>query len=231
MSSKNCILSIITINKNNKKGLEKTLNSITNQLNKEFELIIVDGESIDGSTDLINSYKGEFKITKIIENDTGVFDAMNKGISIALNEFILFLNSGDYFINDSSSNSIIESRGKLKKLNYFNVKTIDSKNKYIDLNNSSWPVHQGVVMKTSILKKYLFDDNLKVLGDLDLWYRLKSHRLYNFKKFDSYIIEMKLDGIGSNPQSKHLRIKDKLYLIKKHKKLRDVLSIIKMCLA
>ena len=230
MSSKNCILSIITINKNNIKGLEKTLNSISNQLNKEFELIIVDGASIDGSTDLINSYKGEFKITKIIENDTGVFDAMNKGISIALNEFILFLNSGDYFINEYSSKTIIESRGKFKKLNYFNVKTIDSKNKYIDLNNSSWPVHQGVVMKKSILKKYLFDDNLKVLGDLDLWYRLKSHRLYNFKKFDSYIVEMKLDGIGSNSQSKHLRIKDKIYLIKKHKKLRDGLSIIKMYL-
>ena len=85
-------------------------------------------------------------------------------------------------------------------------------------------------MKKSILKKYLFDDNLKVLGDLDLWYRLKSHRLYNFKKFDSYIVEMKLDGIGSNSQSKHLRIKDKIYLIKKHKKLRDGLSIIKMYL-
>lgn len=224
------MISVITINKNNAKGLEKTLESLKDQANKNFELIIIDGMSSDNSVAIINSLtiEGCKSLKKIIEKDTGVFDAMNKGITFATQDYIMFLNSGDYFINTESYNQIYKELHRFNDINYFPVRTIMTNGKVIDLNNKRWPVHQGVVMKTSLLKSYMFDSNLKILGDLDLWYRLLKNKRFKLKKFNSITVEMILDGLGSSKKFVNQRIKDKKYLFKKHKKLRDLLSILKM---
>ncbi len=96
-------LSIITVNLNNAAGLDKTINSILFQTWQEFEYIIVDGGSIDGSKELIDQFAIDNKrLTKwISEPDTGIFNAMNKGIKIASGEYILFLNSGDFLFSSS----------------------------------------------------------------------------------------------------------------------------------
>ena len=93
------MISIVTINYNNKEGLIKTINSVKKFKNIDIDYIVVDGNSSDGSkdviilnADIIDSYK--------IEEDQGVYDAMNKGISLAQGEFILFLNSGDILDNN-----------------------------------------------------------------------------------------------------------------------------------
>ena len=94
-------ISIITINYNRKSDLEKTIQSVINQTYKAFEFIIVDGGSTDGSVALISNYQSS--ITKwISEPDKGIFDAMNKGISMANGDYLLFLNGGDFFLNDDS---------------------------------------------------------------------------------------------------------------------------------
>ena len=94
-------LSIVTINLNNKIGLEKTIVSVINQKYRNFEFIIIDGNSTDGSVDIIQKYQD--KITYwISENDSGIYNAMNKGIANSKGEYILFLNSGDYLFNDST---------------------------------------------------------------------------------------------------------------------------------
>lgn len=97
MTNQNTKLSIITINLNNKDGLKKTLRSIDNQSNKNFEYLVIDGNSSDGSQDLINN--SAFIDIKISEKDSGIYDAMNKGIQLAKGEYLLFLNSGDYLNN------------------------------------------------------------------------------------------------------------------------------------
>lgn len=99
-------LSIITINWNNAEGLRRTLESVAAQTNRNFEHIIVDGGSTDGSVDIINDYEETIHRTPytirllwISEKDKGIYEAMNKGIRMAKGEYLLFLNSGDALEN------------------------------------------------------------------------------------------------------------------------------------
>ncbi|HEA8822337.1 TPA: glycosyltransferase, partial [Escherichia coli] len=86
-------ITVITINYNNAEGLSKTIASVEKQTNKEFEYLIIDGGSEDNS---IEHAKKSVICTKIIsEKDNGIYDAMNKGASLAKGEYIIFTNSGD----------------------------------------------------------------------------------------------------------------------------------------
>jgi glycosyltransferase involved in cell wall biosynthesis len=92
-------LSIITINLNNKAGLQKTIESVFTQTFIDYEFIIIDGGSTDGSKELIEKNQNKF-VYWVSEKDNGIFNAMNKGIMKASGEYLLFLNSGDYFYDD-----------------------------------------------------------------------------------------------------------------------------------
>lgn len=94
-------LSIITINYNNRDGLQHTIESVINQTSHEFEYIIIDGGSTDGSVDIIKQYTNQIDYW-VSEPDRGIYHAMNKGIDIAKGEYCIFMNSGDLFHNTSS---------------------------------------------------------------------------------------------------------------------------------
>ena len=92
-------LSIITINFNDRDGLDKTIQSVINQTYKDFEYIVIDGASTDGSVDVIKKYAD--KLTHwVSEPDTGIYNAMNKGTRLAQGEYCLYLNSGDFLAAD-----------------------------------------------------------------------------------------------------------------------------------
>ena len=91
----NPTLSIITINYNNRDGLQKTIDSVVAQSFRDFEWIVIDGGSTDGSRELIEQYAGHFSYW-VSEPDKGIYNAMNKGIKVANGEYLLFLNSGDW---------------------------------------------------------------------------------------------------------------------------------------
>lgn len=91
-------LSIITVNLNNKAGLERTLQSVFEQTYRDLESIVVDGLSTDGSRDVLAAFQGQIH-KWVSEKDTGIFNAMNKGIRMAEGEYLLFLNSGDNFFS------------------------------------------------------------------------------------------------------------------------------------
>ena len=88
--------SIITINYNNKEGLKRTLNSIKCLTNKNYESIVIDGGSDDGSKDIIKKYENYVSYW-VSEKDNGIYHAMNKGVSQAHGDYIIFMNSGDCF--------------------------------------------------------------------------------------------------------------------------------------
>ena len=91
-------LSIITINYNDAAGLERTIKSVLEQKTGDFEHVIIDGNSTDGSKEIIAKYAHHFSYF-ISEADHGVYDAMNKGIKNATGDYLLFLNSGDALFN------------------------------------------------------------------------------------------------------------------------------------
>ncbi|MDP4201290.1 MAG: glycosyltransferase family 2 protein [Bacteroidota bacterium] len=95
-------LSIITINKNNASGLQKTMESVFDQTSKDFEYIVIDGASTDGSKEIIEQFSSHrltaspsHHLRWVSEPDTGIYNAMNKGIKMAQGEYVQFLNSGD----------------------------------------------------------------------------------------------------------------------------------------
>ena len=111
------ILSIITINYNNAAGLEKTMKSVLSQTNNDFEYVVIDGGSNDGSVDVIRRYEKEFgsRLNWVSERDKGIYDAMNKGIRKAQGEYLEFLNSGDCLVDDQVVERMV---GELKKRDY-----------------------------------------------------------------------------------------------------------------
>ena len=90
------ILSIISINRNNAEGLEKTMKSVASQSFKDFEYIVIDGASTDNSFDVIQKHVSEYAHLKwVSEPDKGIYNAMNKGLHMATGKYVQILNSGD----------------------------------------------------------------------------------------------------------------------------------------
>ena len=104
-------LSIVTINYNNAEGLRKTMESVLAQTYTEIEYIIVDGASTDGSVDVIRELATRPTIKWVSEKDTGIYNAMNKGIRIATGEYIQILNSGDILAADDVTERMFQAMG------------------------------------------------------------------------------------------------------------------------
>ncbi len=105
-------ISVITINYNNLEGLKRTVGSIQSQPDC-FEWIVVDGCSIDGSVEFLSNSLERKPDILVSEKDNGIYDAMNKGLSYANGEYVIFMNSGDMFTENALS-IVLESIGKGK---------------------------------------------------------------------------------------------------------------------
>lgn len=106
-------ISIVSINRNNAAGLEKTLQSVAAQTFKEFEYIVIDGASTDGSVELIKQYESRFAHLKwVSEPDSGIYNAMNKGLRMASSEYVQILNSGDGLASNEVTERMLEAMEK-----------------------------------------------------------------------------------------------------------------------
>lgn len=166
-------LSIITINYNNCDGLRKTVESVVNQTCLDFEYIIIDGGSTDGSVDVIKQYADIIDYW-VSEPDNGIFNAMNKGIAIAKGEYLIFMNSGDCFYDNNSVMNFINSQavedivfGNIidditnKRLLYLSSSELTASAFF----NNSIP-HQASFIKRDLFERYgPYDENLKIASD------------------------------------------------------------------
>lgn len=125
-------LSIVTINYNNAEGLRKTMESVLKQTYYDFEYIIVDGASTDGSVEVIREYENQLHITHSTihllwssEPDSGIYNAMNKGIEIALGRRVVNSLNRSEFVED-------KNKGREMGINSFNrSERSDDKNRGI----------------------------------------------------------------------------------------------------
>jgi glycosyltransferase involved in cell wall biosynthesis len=93
--------SIITVNYNNREGLAKTIKSVVNQTSSDYEFIIIDGGSNDGSQEVIKEYSAQITYW-VSEHDKGIYNGMNKGIAKARGTYVNFMNSGDIFYDEET---------------------------------------------------------------------------------------------------------------------------------
>lgn len=174
------LLSIITINYNNKKGLERTLNSISKQTYQDYELIIIDGGSKDGSIDIIHQYENRFKnLYYKSEKDHGIYNAMNKGIDLSHGNYCIFMNSGDCFFNNMS----IEHSIPYLKTNIDIISGIAISNTYKmipvkpkDLSLSFFLKnslnHQSTYIKRQLLVLNHYNENYRIVSDTEFFFKV-----------------------------------------------------------
>jgi glycosyltransferase involved in cell wall biosynthesis len=168
-------LSIITINYNNAAGLQKTIESVASQTSADFEYIVIDGGSTDGSTEVIRRY--EDKITYwISEPDRGIYHAMNKGILLAKGEYCHFLNSGDYLVGKDVTERMLHQMPDCSilygnKIREINGKLVTQKSyagrpiTLLDMYRSTI-FHASAYIKRSLFDQYgLYDESLKMVSD------------------------------------------------------------------
>ena len=178
-------LSIITINRNNAAGLEKTLQSVTDQTFKEFEYIVVDGASTDGSVEVIKKYESKFAHLKwISEPDTGIYNAMNKGICMASGDYIQILNSADCLASGDVTEkmlSALEKAGNPSILYGNMIKYFPDGKKIVDKCFAGQEItmlgmftgtlnHDPAYIRHDLFEKYgYYDETLKIVSDWK-WY-------------------------------------------------------------
>lgn len=168
-------LSVITINRNNASGLRKTIESVVNQTFHDFEYIVIDGASDDGSVDVIKEFAD--KITYwVSEPDGGIYSAMNKGVRKAQGEYVQFLNSGDYYVGDLVLTNLFKNDfgEDVVYCNQINVYASGNVHNcgYASSNLSFLDVYDGKIHhSSSFSKRYLFekygyfDESYKIIAD------------------------------------------------------------------
>ena len=102
-------LTVITIIYNNVHYIERTVLSVLNQSYTNIEYLLIDGASNDGTLEILKQYEG--RIGKLVsERDKGIYDAMNKGLSLATGDYVLFMNSGDEIYSSDTVEKIFATK-------------------------------------------------------------------------------------------------------------------------
>tara|TARA_Y100000992_G_scaffold301520_1_gene272628 strand:- start:788 stop:1501 length:714 start_codon:yes stop_codon:yes gene_type:complete len=196
------MISIVTVVYNNRDGLKKTLKSLKKLQSDKFEHVLIDGGSKDGTLDIIKKYDFANKVF-LSESDRGLYDAMNKGLSLANGDYVIFLNSGDTVTNDFFEISELLYKEKFdyyysgvifegKKINYHMPK-YNHGDEY--LQKMPFP-HPGLFVKKTIFNEIgNFDIKKKRTADHDWIVRLINSRKKGLL-IRQYLIKFKLDGMS-----------------------------------
>jgi glycosyltransferase involved in cell wall biosynthesis len=196
-------LSIITINKDNVAGLARTIQSVSEQTFEDFEYIVIDGASSDGSVEIIKKYADGITCW-VSEPDTGIYNAMNKGIKKAQGEYCLFLNSGDTIISASTLENVFMEVNGQADIYYSDMLTSDNITKQypdeLDVNFFLYENinHQNVIIRKSLFESHgYYNETLKAVSDWEFY--LKEIWTYNsqFVHLRTKIVQYNTDGISS----------------------------------
>lgn len=213
-------ISIITVSYNCRKCIEKTIKSVIGLSYNNLEYIIIDGDSTDGTVDIIEQYKDKIDYF-VSERDKGIYDAMNKGLAVATGEWVNFMNAGDFFANKDVLNGIVEQIEDEAVVVYGNM--IKQCNGYYYLatpagtkkTDTRMPVfHQSTFVKLSYHHSHPFDISFKSSGDYNFFFNAFFRDKCKFQYIP--IIVACFDNIGGMSKDNHsLSIRENLRIWKK----------------
>ena len=242
------MLSIVTITFNNPNELLRTLASIGNSLKdipnvqREFELIIIDGAEKSQSEPLLANLKRLININYINETDQGIYDAMNKGTRLARGKYIMYLNSGDEIVMGSFLNFKKDMEKITNFGDYVYAQTLINDQMTSKLLPGTCSTlynfedhlavsvcHQSMIFRTLDCLENPYDDTLKIVADYDLKYKLFKFGIGYFS--DAYSIIFDVSGVSSSivdAKSLILRLKETLMMYDRHNlpSLRVVKSLV-----
>lgn len=235
-------LSVITINRNNAAGLSGTIQSVLTQMGLaagDLEYIIIDGDSDDGSVDIIKEYVARSDLPHKIaywvsESDTGIYNAMNKGIRAAHGEYVAILNSGDYYVKDALTGLKEIAQEHQGAILYGPVDFMHD-GKYVRVGGDSVDKlprgmipHQGTFVPMSVHKTYgLYDESFKIVADKDLFTSFVRHGV-PFFRVQKIIAEYDTSGMSSTNidtfNAENRRVLRK-YGVKRNIGVKDVIKL------
>ncbi len=195
-------ISIVTINLNNKAGLEKTCRSIADQTVKPYEWIVIDGGSTDGSVEVIRQYSDYISYWGS-EPDKGIYNAMNKGLDRVTGDYVQFLNSGDSLATPSVISEVLTFLTQFD-CDYMVGRVMldgDRRHQIVppdEVSGSflfhSYLSHPATFVSASLVKNILFDEDYKISSD---WiFSVKALLLNNAKYQSSDILVADYDTNG-----------------------------------
>jgi len=210
-------LSIITINYNNKAGLQKTIDSVICQTWKDYEWIIIDGGSTDGSKELIEQYQQYFAYW-CSEPDKGVYNAMNKGITKAKGEYLNFMNSGDCFVCDSTLMDVFFKEISADIVAGPVLLSTGRRLYQYQENIVEMLVHGGLCHQSSFIKKILFD-NYKYNEDYHLvsdWIAFVEWLIFERKSFQYIDVNIAIYNTNGMSSDREVVKKEKERYLREH---------------
>ena len=195
-------LSIITVNLNNREGLQKTIDSVFNQTFCDFEWIVIDGGSTDGSKELIKQYADHFTYW-VSEPDKGIYNAMNNGVKVANGEYIQFLNSGDWLYNEHAL-SDIWGRNDIPTEDIVYGTIVDGipfqypKKLSLEHFVDSTLFHQSTFIKRKLLLETPYDESYKITADQKFFMEQIVLHHASYRGIDKRVSCFQPGGISSN---------------------------------
>lgn len=202
-------LSIVTINLNNRAGLEKTLASVAEQTWQDFEIHVLDGGSTDGSVEVIRKYESQLT-SWVSEPDGGIYPAQNKGLRKCTGEYVLFLNSGDWLRQPDSLEKIFRQHPDADLL-YGDVYFWKSgQPEYRKENQEKLSAlflildticHQVQILRRSLFEEYgAYREDLRVVADYEFLVKILIEHRCSYQYYPVPLANVDLDGDGYRPE-------------------------------
>lgn len=195
------LVTVVTVCRNVKSSLEKTMNSLLHQSYAHVDYVIIDGASTDGTPEMLGKTEG---IRWISEPDKGIYDAMNKGIRMAEGEWVIFMNAGDVFASDDTLSKVFSVERDADVI-YGDVIKGDNIKKAEPPHNGHrmYFCHQSAFVRTSCLKEFPFDIQHRMSADFK-----QMKQLYlagkTFMQLDFPIAVFDTSGVSNAQRSKGL---------------------------
>jgi glycosyltransferase involved in cell wall biosynthesis len=221
------LISIITITYNAQEFLQRTMDSIRVQTNKDFEYILIDGGSKDKTMELVEANKELFDVI-ISEKDNGLYDAMNKGLSKAKGEFVWFMNAGDCVAESTAIEKLLDIVKNKPDIIYSDTIMVDNEGKELGLRtevlphkvpkNLTWQqfnmgmlvCHQSFIVRRTLAPMFVLNN---LSADID--WEIKCLKKSNSNILYPGILSKYLIG-GLSNQQKFKSWKDRFTVLQSH---------------
>jgi len=202
-SNKKYGITVVTVVRNGERYLERTILSVLDQANNSIELIIIDGNSSDGTLDIIKRYDNKIAYWSS-EPDQGIYDAMNKGVDHATGDWIIFLNAGDAFADAQVLSRLMPELNDTVDVLYGRHEEVFSERasrqpalgNVKDLWKGMVFCHQSMVVRTTIMKRSKFNIQNSISADFEFIASLHSQQ-QRFSSLDMVISRVLADGYSS----------------------------------
>ena len=188
------LFSIITVTLNNLTGLKKTLNSIKPQTFQDYEWLIIDGASTDGTCKFLSTHN----IPYISEKDNGIYDAMNKGVKHANGQYIIFLNAGDMLEGEHTLQEVAE-RTKEEAYDFLygdSIENIQGKilfkrsKSHHNITQNMFTHHQAMIYNRDIIQELKYDETYDIAADYDFtWQTIERSQKFLYLPFPICMFE------------------------------------------